>query len=139
MDYDLSRFTQAQRNYYETALHEIQNGRKQSHWMWFIFPQLKGLGQSSTSEYYGIKDLEEAKAYLRDPYLGKNLREISAALLTLPTQDAQKVMGWPDCLKLKSSMTLFALACEDNTVFLDVLFQYYHGEKDPKTLKLLGL
>lgn len=139
MEFDLSRFIQAQQTHYETALREIRNGRKQSHWMWFIFPQLRGLGRSTTSEYYGIIDLEEARAFLRHPYLGKNLREITSALLSLDSQDAREVMGWPDCMKLKSSMTLFVHASEDDKVFQDVLEKYYQGREDRKTLQMLGM
>ena len=98
MKYDLSKFVLAHRSYYSTALSEMKNGRKASHWMWYIFPQLKGLGKSSTSSYYGITDLEEAKDFLNDAYLGSNLLEISSALLEIECNDASKVMGKPDDL-----------------------------------------
>lgn len=136
---DLSRFLEAHRQSYQTALREIKNGRKCSHWMWYIFPQMKGLGHSSMSAYYGIRDLEEAKAYLADPILGAHLLEICHALLSLDTNDPQRVMGWPDDIKLKSSMTLFDAAAETTDVFQRVLDKYYHGEKDGCTLKLLGM
>ena len=107
---NLKRFTEAQYRDYEQALKEIKNGRKESHWMWYIFPQLKGLGRSYTSDFYGIENLDEAKAFLQDPYLGKNLQEIAAALLELDNDNATQIMGRPDDMKLKSSMTLFALS-----------------------------
>ena len=137
--YDLERFVSAQKRDYLTALGEIRQGRKRSHWMWYIFPQLKGLGMSSTSYFYGIENLDEAKAFLNDPYLGKNLMEISEALLSLNTGDARSVMGSPDDLKLRSSMTLFSLASPENPVFKKVLEKYYHGIQDPATLRILGL
>ena len=137
--YDLERFVSAQKRDYLTALGEIRQGRKRSHWMWYIFPQLKGLGMSSTSYFYGIENLDEAKAFLNDPYLGKNLMEISEALLSLNTGDARSVMGSPDDLKLRSSMTLFSLAAPENPVFKKVLEKYYHGIQDPATLRILGL
>ena len=111
--YDLRRFISAQKQDYLTALEEIRRGRKRSHWMWYIFPQLRGLGMSSTSYFYGIESLEEARAFLDDPYLGGNLREISQALLSLETGDAGSVMGSPAGLRLRSSMTLFSLAAPE--------------------------
>jgi uncharacterized protein (DUF1810 family) len=110
MEKRLERFVTAQQSYYKTALHEIQNGQKRSHWMWFVFPQIAGLGYSETTQYYAIQDLEEAKDFLKSDILGKNLIEISEALLHVKSDDATEVMGWPDNMKLKSSMTLFALA-----------------------------
>lgn len=139
MKYDLSKFVLAHRSYYSTALSEMKNGRKASHWMWYIFPQLKGLGKSSTSSYYGITDLEEAKDFLNDAYLGSNLLEISSALLEIECNDASKVMGKPDDLKLKSSMTLFVLASSKESVFQQVLDKYFDGKMDHRTLKLLGM
>ena len=138
MKYDLSKFVLAHRSYYSTALSEMKNGRKASHWMWYIFPQLKGLGKSSTSSCYGITDLEEAKDFLNDAYLGSNLLEISSALLEIECNDASKVMGKPDDLKLKSSMTLFACADPENAVFEKVLEKFYNGHKDGRTLKMLS-
>ncbi len=107
--------------------------------MWYIFPQLRGLGMSSTSYFYGIESLEEARAFLDDPYLGGNLREISQALLSLDTGDARSVMGSPDDLKLRSSMTLFSLAAPEEPVFKKVLEKFYRGVQDPATLRILGL
>ena len=137
--YNLDRFVKAQRVDYQTALSEIKKGRKRSHWMWYIFPQLKGLGRSPTSEFYGIASLEEAAAFLEDPYLGGNLREICSALTVLATSNAREVFGVPDDMKLKSSMTLFAHACSSNQIFLDVLEKYSQGQQDTQTLKLLNL
>ena len=120
------------------ALAEIQNGRKESHWMWYIFPQLGGLGFSSMSEYYGIKDLKEAEDFLNDPYLGGNLRKISRALLELKTDDPHQVFGSPDDLKLLSCMTLFEAAEGRGGVFTKVIEKYYKGRRDQKTEKMLG-
>lgn len=132
--FDLSRFTDAQRRSYPAALQEIRNGRKRTHWMWYIFPQLRGLGRSSTAEYYGIQSLDEAAAFLRDPYLGGNLREISDALLALEGDNPTAVFGWPDDLKLRSCMTLFAAVSPEDTVFQQVLDKYYGGRPDKLTM-----
>ena len=139
----LERFKEAHQRDYATALAEIRSGRKKSHWMWYIFPQLKGLGYSSTSQYYGIRDLDEAKAYLQHPVLGPRLVEISEALLTLDTDDAGAVMGYPDNLKLHSCMTLFELAAFDLSapelyVFSRVLEKFFAGHQDRRTRELLG-
>lgn len=133
----LQRFVDAQKNDFDIALSEIKGGRKQSHWMWYIFPQIHGLGFSETSKFYSIKDSEEAKQYLQHPLLGKRLIEISGALLTLPTDNAHAVFGSPDDLKLKSSMTLFASLPKTDSVFQSVLEKFFHGEKDEKTLAIL--
>ncbi len=137
MQNHLEKFHKAQEKDYKTALREIQNGRKDSHWMWYIFPQLKGLGRSGMADYYGISNINEAKQYLADPVLGPRLLEISSALLEIDTNDAEKVMGYPDHLKLKSCMTLFAAADPHNEIFQNVLQKYFNGEKDQKTLWLL--
>ena len=134
----LERFVKAQQYDYDTALREIRSGRKRSHWMWYIFPQLQGLGYSSTAQYYGIRDLEEAQDYMEHPVLGPRLVEISEALLVLDTSDASAVMGYPDDLKLRSSMTLFELAAPEQPVFGRVLEKYYSGHRDRRTLELLG-
>ncbi len=139
MNYEISRFMKAHQSDYQRALSEIKNGKKVSHWMWYIFPQMKGLGHSPMSEYYSIRDLDEARAYLADPVLGKHLTEICEALLSLDTDDATEVMGQPDDRKLKSSMTLFDAATESLDVFQMVLDKYYHGKKDCRTLKMLGI
>jgi len=134
---DFERFIEAQQNSYAQALAEIQSGRKQSHWMWFIFPQLKGLGASETAAYYGINDRYEAAAYLQHPILGPRLVEISKALLAVQGLSASQIFGHPDDLKLRSSMTLFSLTGNANPVFNQVLEKYFTGAKDPKTLELL--
>ena len=134
---DLERFLIAQQTYYRTALQEIKNGRKRSHWMWFIFPQIVGLGHSETARYYAIKNMEEAKAYMEDYTLSSNLIEISEALLQIKSNDALEVMGWPDNLKLKSSMTLFSLAKPECEVFQEVLDKFFRGERDQKTVEIL--
>lgn len=134
----LERFLDAQKNTYETALGEIRAGCKRSHWMWYIFPQVRGLGRSGTAQYYAIRDLDEAKAYLQEPTLRRRLLEVSQALLELETGDVSRVMGWPDDLKLKSSMTLFDAAEPECSVFQGVLDKYFHGEKDQKTLEILA-
>ena len=133
----LSRFLDAQKDTYETALSEIRAGRKASHWMWFIFPQIKGLGFSHMAEFYGIENLDEAKAYLAHEILRKRLLEICEALLAIGHDDPAEVMGYPDDLKLKSSMTLFSLADPDCPIFQAVLDKYYHGEQDAATCKLV--
>ena len=136
--YDLDRFLKAQERDYDTALSEIRSGRKRSHWIWYIFPQVKGMGFSSTSEFYGIDGLDEAKAYLGNEVLKGRLLEISGALLSLDSSDAGEVMGYPDDLKLRSSMTLFAEAEPECEVFQKVLDKYYGGRKDPRTLEILN-
>lgn len=136
---DISRFVSAQKRDYLQALSEIKAGHKRSHWIWYIFPQIDGLGYSSMAQFYAIKDLDEAKAFLNDTYLGKNLREISEALLNLECSDPGVVMGYPDDLKLCSSMTLFSLVAEENSVFSKVLDKFYGGKPDRATLRILGL
>ena len=136
--YDLSRFTKAHEYNFNTALREIRSGRKRSHWMWFIFPQIQGLGFSSTARYYAIESLGEAAAFLHDPCLGGHLIEISEALLTLPTDDAGEVFGYPDNLKLRSCMTLFAKVEDAPPVFREVLQKYYGGSEDERTNEILN-
>ena len=135
----LDRFLDAQRGDYAAALAEVRRGRKTSHWMWYIFPQIAGLGQSSTARYYSIRDLEEAREYYAHPVLGPRLREISGVLLELRGSDPVAVFGGIDSMKLKSSMTLFAVAAPDDPVFQQVLDKYYGGEQDVLTLRILGL
>lgn len=137
--YDLSRFTLAHEHNYSIALSEIKNGQKQSHWIWYIFPQLRGLGRSSTSEYYGITDLNEAIAFLQDEYLASHLIEISKVLLRIDSNDARIVMGHPDDMKLKSSMTLFKMANPEEPVFSQVLEKFFQGKPDYRTIKILEL
>ena len=135
---NLLRFLEAQNEDFEIALKEIKNGRKTSHWMWYIFPQIKGLGQSETSKYYAIKDRREAQDFLHHDILGSRLVEISNALLTLRTNDPVKVFGHIDSVKLKSSMTLFSLIENSNPVFQEVLDKYFDGEKDENTIQLFN-
>ena len=135
----LDRFLDAQRGDYAAALAEVRRGRKTSHWMWYIFPQIAGLGQSSTARYYSIRDLEEAREYYSHPVLGQRLREISGALLDLRGSDPVAVFGGIDSMKLKSSMTLFAVAAPDDPLFQQVLDKYYGGEQDALTLRILGV
>lgn len=137
--YDISRFVDAQKSDYEIALSEIKNGKKYSHWMWYIFPQLRGLGKSWTSDFYGVEDLGEAKAILDDSYLGKNLREICTVLLELDESNPTVIFGRPDDLKLKSSMTLFKYASPNEVVFKKVLEKYFNSCEDRRTVKMLGL
>ena len=131
----LDRFIKAQENTYLVALKEIKNGRKQSHWMWYIFPQIKGLGMSETSRYYGIDGEEEAKAYLDNEILGSRLREITSELLKLNIDNPVDIFGTIDAIKLKSSMTLFDYVSDDK-IFSQVLNKYYNGEIDEKTILL---
>lgn len=137
-EYNLDRFIKEQQQTYSAAYAELSQGRKQSHWMWWIFPQIVGLGMTSTSHFYSIKSLAEAKAFLDHPYLGKNIREISNVLLGLNTNDASAVMGYPDDLKLRSSMTLFAETAPDEMVFQKVLNKFYDGKKDERTISILN-
>ena len=134
---DLSRFIKAQQYDYDQALKEIRAGRKRSHWMWYIFPQIQGLGFSSTAQYYAIRDLDEAKEYLAHPVLGARLKEISSALLELEGLSASEIFGYPDDLKLRSSMTLFRLADLDCDIFEKVLEKYYDGKPDERTVSLV--
>lgn len=134
----LKRFLDAQAQVYEIALAEIRNGQKRSHWMWFIFPQVKGLGFSSTSQFYGIKDLKEAQAYLLHPVLGPRLVAVSQALLELDSTDAMRIFGSPDDMKLRSSMTLFAAVKNSDPVFEQVLASYFKGIPDPQTITILN-
>jgi len=136
---ELTRFKEAQAKDYETALAEIKNGRKRSHWMWYIFPQIAGLGMTETSRYYAIRDIAEATAYLMDEELGVRLTNICKALLALETNDARAVFGSPDDLKLKSSMTLFDAVPATFPVFGQVLDKFYNGQRDSRTLNLLGI
>lgn len=137
MTYNLERFKEAQRNDYETALEEIRNGMKLSHWIWYIFPQLKELGYSPTARYYGIDGRGEAEAYLEDDVLRGRLIEISKTLLSLDSSDPMLVMGYPDNLKLRSCMTLFDYVAPEIEVFGRVLEKFYSGEKDDRTIELL--
>jgi uncharacterized protein (DUF1810 family) len=134
---NLERFIKAQDNIFEQIKAELAAGDKQSHWMWFVFPQIVGLGRTTTANYYAIKSLDEAKAYLQHPILGSRLLECCQILLRLQDRTAKQIFGFPDVLKLKSSMTLF-LVVSDNNVFQEILDVYYKGEKDKVTLDILS-
>jgi uncharacterized protein (DUF1810 family) len=135
----LERFLQAQAPVYESALAELQAGQKRSHWIWFVFPQLRGLGHSEATLYYGITSRAEAKAYLEHPVLGARLRECTEALLTGATKSARQILGSPDDLKLQSSMTLFReVAAADDDTFGRALDRFFYGEPDAKTLSMLA-
>lgn len=134
--HNLDRFVEAQEYSYPIALCELRDGRKRSHWMWYIFPQLKHLGHSYNSQFYGISGIDEATAYLQHPVLGPRLREVSDAILNLPTSDPREVFGGIDALKLRSSMTLFDRASPDD-IFSRVLDKYFSSRRDPRTLKIL--
>ncbi len=136
--FNLNRFVEAQSGIYARALAEIKRGCKQSHWMWFVFPQIEGLGHSSTARFYAIKNREEAVAYLKHPVLGQRLAECSGVLLNLKEMSASEIFGYPDDLKLRSSMTLFASISEANSPFSNVLDRYFGGIPDQRTLDLLG-
>lgn len=135
--YDLDRFIQEQTYDYGIALAEIRRGCKRSHWMWYIFPQLRGLGRSEMAEYYGIADLDEARAYAADPVLGERLREISQAMLDQPVSDAREVLGGTDAMKLRSCMTLFEVADPQHDIYARVLDRFYKGRRDGRTLDML--
>ena len=137
MKTDLTRFLEAQQDDYTIALAEIKSGIKRSHWMWFIFPQIHGLGFSDLSKYYAIKNIEEAMAFLQHPVLGVRLKEICNALLNQPGKNAKVLIGSPDDMKLKSSMTSCAVIEDADSVFIKLLDKYFQGEKDEATLKLL--
>ena len=137
---DLERFVQAQDHggTYEQALGELRRGRKTSHWMWFVLPQVAGLGRSPTAQHYALAGLEEARDYLAHPVLGPRLRECAQALLDTGATDAEAVLGGVDALKLRSSMTLFAHAAPDEPVFREVLERFFGGREDEATLRLLA-
>ena len=135
--YNLFRFVQAQKSVFEQACAELAEGRKQSHWMWFIFPQIKGLGHSFTATEFAISSREEAEAYLRHPILGSRLRRCTQLVLNVEGRSIEDIFGYPDYLKFRSSMTLFANATQENRVFKDALQKYFGGEPDPLTLERL--
>ena len=135
--FDLARFLAAQDEVYPRALGEIRAGRKQSHWMWFVFPQPIGLGTSATARHYAIRSVAEAHAYLAHPTLGHRLNECAESLLRLRGTSASEIFGYPDDLKLRSCMTLFAGISEKNSVFVDVLKQFFGGHHDPQTSRFI--
>ncbi|WP_372895733.1 DUF1810 domain-containing protein [Stieleria sp.] len=135
--FDLARFVSAQRDCYEQVLSELRRGQKRSHWMWFVFPQLRGLGFSSTAQFYGISGIDEARAYLSHPLLGDRLIECCQAMLSVRDRTATEILGQPDDLKLCSCATLFGSVAADDSVFQQVLERYFDGKADPRTLQLL--
>ena len=137
-EYHLQRFLDAQGHVYDSVLDELRAGRKSSHWMWFIFPQITGLGLSGTAQKFAITSLEEAKAYLQHPVLGPRLRECTQLVLTVEGRSAEQILGYPDNLKLRSCMTLFMAATTDNKVFKDALLKYFEGKSDELTLDILA-
>ena len=137
--YDIGRFVAAQEADYARALSEIRRGRKQSHWMWYIFPQLDGLGQSSMSRRYSISSLDEARAYLEHPVLGPRLVECMEAVAAVDGPSAREIFGSPDDVKLRSCATLFACAAPASRVFRGLLDKYFEGIPDRRTLELLGI
>jgi uncharacterized protein (DUF1810 family) len=134
---ELSRFLEAQEGDYARALAEIRSGRKRSHWMWYIFPQIEGLGHSSTARFYAIKGIEEARAFLAHPILGALLHECVQAVLSVEGKTAEEIFGFPDVLKLRSCATLFAQLSEQSSLFERLLQKYYGGAADEATLRLL--
>lgn len=134
----LSRFVSAQENVYQQVLTELEQGRKRTHWIWYIFPQIDGLGHSSMAERYAIKSLDEARAYLQHPVLGARLTECTEKVIAIDGKSVATIFGYPDDLKFRSSMTLFSSIAGSESVFSRALEKYFHGEKDSKTLALLG-
>ncbi len=135
--FDLGRFLSAQEGGFDRVLAELRKGQKRTHWMWFIFPQIDGLAHSATSKYYAIKSIEEARQYLNHPVLGTRLLQCAATVLAVEGRSASEIFGYPDVLKLKSSMTLFAHVADPGSVFLRILEKYFQGEQDVRTLDLL--
>ena len=136
--FDLQRFVDAQARVYSSVLDELRAGRKRSHWIWFIFPQVAGLGSSPTAARYAISSLDEAGAYLRHDVLGPRLHECTQLVNAVQGRSIRQIFGSPDDLKVRSSMTLFARATQDNSDFVELLTRYYDGEEDPLTLARLG-
>jgi uncharacterized protein (DUF1810 family) len=139
-DADLVRFVNAQNPIYTRVIDELTNGRKRSHWMWFIFPQLAGLGRSATAQHYAIRDFEQARRYLADPILGNRLRQVVRLMISQKAKSAFEILGSPDDLKFRSCLTLFREASSedsDRVLFSDALDQFCHGRPDDRTLELL--
>lgn len=135
--FDLQRFVDAQNPVYADVREELAAGRKRSHWMWFVFPQLRGLGSSAMAQRFAIASLPQAEAYLRHPVLGARLREATQLVNQVAGRSIEDIFGYPDYLKFRSSMTLFARATSDNEVFVAALRHYFNGEADPDTVRLL--
>lgn len=137
--YNLQRFLDAQDQVYDAVLGELRAGRKSSHWIWFIFPQITGLGHSGMAQKFAIASLDEAKAYLQHPIIGPRLRECTQLVLNVDGRNAEQIFGYPDHLKFRSCLTLFMTATTDNKVFKDALLKYFDGKPDTLTLDLLAL
>lgn len=135
--YDLQRFVEAQAPVYETVLQELRQGRKQSHWMWFVFPQIEGLGSSAMAREFAISSRAEAEAYLDHPILGQRLHECTQLVTSVQDHSIDEILGYPDDIKFRSSMTLFASVTEDNKDFIDALNKFYGGDMDRATLDRL--
>ncbi|MEQ1847980.1 MAG: DUF1810 domain-containing protein, partial [Nitrospira sp.] len=136
--YHLQRFLDAQERVYDTVLNELRAGRKASHWIWFIFPQIAGLGRSAMAQQFAIGSLDEAKAYLQHPVLGQRLRECTQLVLDVNGRSAEEIFSYPDNLKFRSCMTLFLTAATDNTIFKDALLKYFDGKPDQSTFDILA-
>ncbi len=135
--FDLERFISAQADVYTTALAELRSGQKHTHWMWYIFPQIAGLGFSATSQHFAIQNLKEAQSYIAHPVLGPRLRECAETVLYIEGRNVSQIFGSPDDIKFKSSMTLFAYAAGDNALFIRLLKKYFNGEQDAETMHKL--
>jgi uncharacterized protein (DUF1810 family) len=136
--YNLHRFLDAQEPVYDAVLDELRAGRKSSHWIWFIFPQITGLGHSEMAQKYAVTSLDETKAYLQHLVLGQRLRECTQLVLNVNGHSAEEILGYPDHLKFRSCMTLFLTAATDNTIFKDALLKYFDGKPDQSTLHILA-
>jgi uncharacterized protein (DUF1810 family) len=136
--YNLHRFQDAQERVYDTVLGELRAGRKSSHWIWFIFPQIQGLGHSAMAQQFAITSLDEAKAYLQHPVLGYRLPECTQLVLNVEGRSAEEIFSYPDNLKFRSCMTLFLMAATDNTLFKNALHKYFDGQPDQLTLDILA-
>ncbi len=136
--YNLHRFLDAQERVYDTVLAELRAGRKSSHWIWFIFPQIVGLGHSAMAQQFAITSLDEAKAYLQHPVLGQRLRECTQLVLNVDGRSADEIFPYPDNVKFRSCMTLFLTVAIDNTLFKAALLKYFDGQPDQKTLDILA-
>jgi len=137
-DYNLQRFLEAQDHVYDAILGELRAGEKSSHWMWYIFPQITGLGHGGTTQKFAMTSLEEAKAYLQHPILGPRLRECTQLVLNVDRRSAEQIFGYPDNLKFRSCLTLFMTATTDDKIFQDALLKYFDGKPDTLTLDLLA-
>jgi uncharacterized protein (DUF1810 family) len=135
--FHLQRFVDAQNSIYGNVVNELRRGEKRTHWMWFIFPQVVGLGRTPTAERYSIKSIEEAKAYIVHPILGVRLQECTKLVISIDGKTANQIFGFPDDLKFCSSMTLFNHVAEDNNIFLNAITKFYAGREDDLTIKIL--